>query len=480
MRFPTYKYVLAFIDWLTITIAFVAALSIHTNKNLEIFISTLPFISPEILVFIGYAAVCLLVFQYNNLYNINVILSVADHLVRLLKTIGYMMIGLAVLSFFTKSSFIITESRFVVLSFAVISLVLLILARLIIFRNGLKLLAHFNFYQRLVIIIGAGKLGRLFAANLSIKNPYGLRILGFLDNLHPVGNPIFRGLKVIGKIEDVKELTSQYAIDEIIVCVEDVTSEQFLEILENCQQTRAQVKIATPLYDIIPTFRFTERYGEIPLVGLSQTSPGALREFYKRLFDTVLAAIGIILLSPLFIVIAIAIKLDSRGPILYLQKRIGKNGRPFIFYKFRSMFIGSDGETHRHKLVQFIRSKEPNGNGSTKVVDESRITSVGRFIRKTSLDELPQLFNVIKGDMSLVGPRPCLPYEWDHYEEWHKKRLDITPGCTGIWQVSGRSSVGFDDMVILDFYYIRNTSLFLDIQLIFKTIPVMVFGKGGK
>ena len=144
------------------------------------------------------------------------------------------------------------------------------------------------------------------------------------------------------------------------------------------------------------------------------------------------------------------------------------------------MFVGNDGEKFRHQLVQFIRNKKPNGNGSTKVVNESRITSVGRFIRKTSLDELPQLFNVIKGDMSLVGPRPCLPYEWEHYEEWHKKRLDITPGCTGIWQVSGRSLVAFDDMVVLDFYYIRNASLFLDIQLLFKTIPVMVFGKGGK
>jgi lipopolysaccharide/colanic/teichoic acid biosynthesis glycosyltransferase len=130
-------------------------------------------------------------------------------------------------------------------------------------------------------------------------------------------------------------------------------------------------------------------------------------------------------------------------------------------------------------MAALIRNKKPS-EGSTKIVNESRVTSVGRFLRKTSLDELPQLFNVLKGDMSLVGPRPCLPYEWDHYEEWHKRRLSVIPGCTGVWQVSGRSAVGFDDMVILDLYYIQNTSLFLDLQLIFKTIPVMVFGRGGK
>jgi undecaprenyl-phosphate galactose phosphotransferase len=313
-----------------------------------------------------------------------------------------------------------------------------------------------------------------------MKNPYGARILGFLDNLHPVGAPIFQGLRVIGKIEDIAQLYSRYAIDEIIVCVENVTSEELLAILERCQQTKAQVKIASPLYDIVPSFRFTERYGEIPLVGLSPVPPGAMREFYKRLFDVAFAAIGVIVFLPVFVAIAIAIKLDSPGPIFYRQVRIGKNGIPFTFFKFRSMYKGSDDENYKNKLIQFIRNQQPHGNGSMKVVDETRITPVGRFIRKTSLDELPQLFNVIRGDMSLVGPRPCLPYEWENYEEWHKKRLNIIPGCTGVWQVSGRNLVGFNDMVVLDFYYIQNASLFLDIQLIFKTIPVMLFGKGGK
>jgi undecaprenyl-phosphate galactose phosphotransferase len=145
------------------------------------------------------------------------------------------------------------------------------------------------------------------------------------------------------------------------------------------------------------------------------------------------------------------------------------------------MIVGSDDDEARKKNAQqFIQIKKRIGEGSTKIVDESKITGIGRILRKTSIDELPQLFNVLMGDMSLVGPRPCLPYEWEHYEEWHKKRLSVIPGCTGVWQVSGRSSVGFEDMVILDLYYIQNSSLLLDLQLILKTIPVMIFGRGAK
>jgi lipopolysaccharide/colanic/teichoic acid biosynthesis glycosyltransferase len=148
------------------------------------------------------------------------------------------------------------------------------------------------------------------------------------------------------------------------------------------------------------------------------------------------------------------------------------------------MQVGSDQDEARKKtVVQFIHTKgkvKPSEKVSTKIVNEARVTRIGRWLRKTSLDELPQLFNVLKGDMSLVGPRPCLPYEWESYEEWHKRRLMVTPGCTGMWQVAGRSVVGFEDMVILDLYYIQNASVLLDFRLLLKTLPVMLFGTGAK
>jgi lipopolysaccharide/colanic/teichoic acid biosynthesis glycosyltransferase len=165
---------------------------------------------------------------------------------------------------------------------------------------------------------------------------------------------------------------------------------------------------------------------------------------------------------------------------------VGRNGKTFDFFKFRSMKVESENADNRARELKYadlIKGKSVtlgDSKNPTKIVDEDRITNIGRFIRKTSLDELPQLFNVLRGDMSLVGPRPCLPYEWKHYEEWHKRRLSVTPGCTGMWQVVGRSKVGFQDMVILDLFYSQNASFHLDLWLLFKTIPVMVLGRGGK
>jgi len=210
-------------------------------------------------------------------------------------------------------------------------------------------------------------------------------------------------------------------------------------------------------------------------------APAFGKPLLKWIVDPVAALISIFILSPLLLLTAVAIKIDSRGPVLFKQKRVGKDGNEFTFYKFRSMFIGSDRDEHRkEELREFIRDAGTPGNGSTKIVDESKITRVGRFIRKTSIDELPQLLNVLKGEMSLVGPRPCLPYEWENYAVWHKRRLSVTPGCTGVWQVLGRSEVGFRDMVILDLFYAYNVSFHLDVWLILKTIPVMLFGTGGK
>jgi len=180
-------------------------------------------------------------------------------------------------------------------------------------------------------------------------------------------------------------------------------------------------------------------------------------------------------------VIGLIIKLSSPGPVFHKDTRVGKNGKRFTFYKFRSMYIGSESDKSRvNKMLDFMKGGKGTSPASTKVVIDSHVTPFGRLLRKTSIDELPQLFNVLKGDMSLVGPRPCLPYEYDAYEDWHKRRLSVLPGCTGLWQVSSRSECGFDDMVLLDLYYIDNQSPWLDLQLILKTIPVMILGRGAE
>jgi exopolysaccharide biosynthesis polyprenyl glycosylphosphotransferase len=333
-----------------------------------------------------------------------------------------------------------------------------------------------------MVILGAGPTGKLLAANIRLNNPYGLRVVGFLDDRLSEGTLVFGGLKVLGKVSSVAQVVEGLGISEVLVCLDDVPHKQLQDVLDVCMKTPAQVKVASPLYDVIAERMFTERYGKVPVVGITSSSSIA-QTLLKRLVDLLLAAMGLMLLFPLFALIGLAIKLDSPGEIFFKQIRIGKGGKRFVFYKFRSMIVGSDNDDiRRHQAVSFIKAREANGNGSasTKIVNESRVTRVGKVLRKTSFDELPQLINVIRGEMSLVGPRPCLPYEWENYDEWHKKRLSVTPGCTGVWQVSGRGEVGFDDMVVLDLYYIQNTSLLLDFQLILKTIPVMLFAKGAK
>jgi exopolysaccharide biosynthesis polyprenyl glycosylphosphotransferase len=212
------------------------------------------------------------------------------------------------------------------------------------------------------------------------------------------------------------------------------------------------------------------------------TTSRDLYPLLKRLLDIIIAGLMIVVLSPIMAIIALAIKLDSPGPIVFRQTRIGKNHRPFTFYKFRSMYHKADTSVHQQFVKNLINGQVPSNNGHVtyKLTGDKRITRVGAFIRKTSLDELPQLFNVLKGDMSLVGPRPPIPYEVAEYRDWHHRRLSVTPGLTGLWQVRGRSLVSFDEMVAMDIAYVEQRSLWLDLTLLVQTIPVVLSGRGAR
>ncbi len=204
----------------------------------------------------------------------------------------------------------------------------------------------------------------------------------------------------------------------------------------------------------------------------------------KRLVDVVVSTAAIVVLSPLFVLLALLVKRSSAGPVFFEQERLGIDGQPFRFYKFRTMLHNSDDAIHRQFAAMFINGDgepepETTNDNVFKLQDDPRITRIGKWLRKSSLDELPQLFNILRGDMSLVGPRPPICYEIDNYQPWHLERLKVTPGLTGLWQVSGRSQVPFEEMVRLDVHYINNWSLALDFQILFKTIPVVLRGTGG-
>lgn len=231
------------------------------------------------------------------------------------------------------------------------------------------------------------------------------------------------------------------------------------------------------------TWREADGWDEQTYRDLDVTSgPRARQLAVKRAVDVAGSLFGILTFLPLFAAIAILSKLTSRGPVFYRQKRVGQYGRVFEFYKFRSMLENNDPEVHREYMAQMIKGcrEVQHSNGIYKLVDDSRVTKLGRFLRRTSLDELPQFLNVLRGDMSLVGPRPPLPYEFERYQVWHRRRvMDIKPGLTGLWQVKGRSRTTFDDMVRMDLCYANNWSIWMDIRIIFQTPAAMLSGVGA-
>jgi exopolysaccharide biosynthesis polyprenyl glycosylphosphotransferase len=234
-------------------------------------------------------------------------------------------------------------------------------------------------------------------------------------------------------------------------------------------------------HKVIPLYASEGARGAFPLAPAA-TSTRQASLAAKRVIDIGFSLMVMVLGLPFYLLIAALIKITSEGPVLFVQDRVGRDGCPFKFYKFRTMQVDCNDTQHRDFAENFIKGRvmQDDENGPVfKLKNDPRVTSIGRFLRRTSLDELPQFINVLRGEMTLVGPRPPLAYELAHYKEWHRGRLVAKPGLTGLWQVSGRSTVPFDEMVMLDLYYIENWSLALDVKIIVRTVPVMLFGLGG-
>jgi len=487
---PKYKYVLAVLDYLLLMASFLIALQFRFPDASLWEVLAKPNSIEQLFLLSLYNIAWLAIFQHFHLYKINVFLMVIDHSVHIFKSIGYGIVGLMILSFLLKDMPLV-ESRLIIGYFSITALILISGVRIGLFRNLFMFLSEKRMIQRKVLIIGAGKSGQMMAADLAFDTSHGFHVVGFLDDEQPMGTRVFESMHVLGKIETVKEIVDKYGIEEVLVVVDNVSHGKLIQTLDVARQTSAIIKVSSELLDIVPNKVVIEKYLGVPVISVTHNKDSHGLLLVKRAFDVVFSLVGLLLLSVPMGAIALMIKLSSKGPILFKQSRIGKDGRSFEFYKFRSMYVNNDDKIHREYAKQFITESKGNGqtglsstmvstNGEVKkIVNDPRITPIGSILRKTSLDELPQLFNVLKGDMSLVGPRPCMPYEWDEYDKWHQRRLSVTPGCTGLWQVSGRSAVGFNDMVVLDLYYIDNMSPLLDVKLILKTIPVMFFSKGG-
>jgi exopolysaccharide biosynthesis polyprenyl glycosylphosphotransferase len=315
-----------------------------------------------------------------------------------------------------------------------------------------------------VLIVGANQQGEEIAHEL-----HGcFNVLGYVDN----GSDLTTSsdLPLLGPIAQIDQLVQAYAINELIIALPSTRREQIFRIIARGFRRPVQVRFLPDLGDVL-----TERFEVDSLGGRRYIgfAPAARVSWIKRALDLVLTTVGLVALAPTLILIAVLIKLDSPGPVFYRQVRVGRHGLRFSMLKFRSM--RQDAE---RQLVLLLANNEASGP-LFKIRADPRVTRVGRVLRRLSLDELPQLFNVLHGEMSLVGPRPPLPSEVDKYEEWQFGRLRAVPGLTGLWQVSGRSDVPFHDMVRLDLHYIRNWSLGLDLEILLRTIPAVLTSRGA-
>jgi exopolysaccharide biosynthesis polyprenyl glycosylphosphotransferase len=300
--------------------------------------------------------------------------------------------------------------------------------------------------------------------------------LGFL----PVGFLRTRGvwpnadrLPVLGDIEDLADVIRESRVECLFIASTAVGTEEMKRISRKFRQYDVEVRVSANLADILATRLTVQPIGDVLALSLRPARLTGRQAATKRTFDLLIAGLAIVLSSPVWLVSAVLIKLTSRGPVFYRQERVGREARPFTIYKFRTMIRGADA----------LRSTLDHRNEATgplfKLRDDPRVTRVGKWLRRLSIDELPQILNVMKGEMSLVGPRPSLPSEVALYEEWHRDRLEVRPGITGLWQVGGRSELSFDDYVRLDLFYIENWSITYDVFIMAKTIPAVVSSKGA-
>jgi undecaprenyl-phosphate galactose phosphotransferase len=480
MKYPRYKIVLALIDYCIIRIAFSAALQLRGISYVHGESWWLYIQSPEFVFFFFYSFLMVLIFQSKRLYKIDVFLSRSLQVVAIIQSFLYAMTGLAIIAFCIRSTWVI-DSRLAVIYFFLIGFFSIVTFRVCIYRPIFMYLGGKWIRKKNVIIVGTNPLAKYFALKLWHENIYGLKLAGFVDDTFPTKKKIFKRFEVLGHVKDVPRLVKELDVHDVFIALSDTDYPHLMKLLDICKKSSAQISIISPRLDVINKKLSPEMYFNIPFIGMTNYETGHQLLFMKRSFDFFVSFLILLIAAPVLLIIAAAIKLSSKGPVFHTQIRIGKDGREFKFYKFRSMVLGSHEDSDREKKAkEFVQAGKSRAQGSTKIVNTSKITPIGGFLRKTSLDEVPQLLNVLKGDMSLVGPRPCLPYEYAVYDDWHKKRVAVLPGCTGLWQVSSRSEVGFDDMVLLDLYYNDNMSPWLDLQLLLKTIPAMAFGKGGK
>lgn len=382
------------------------------------------------------------------------------------KGAGVLLVSLFVLKF-------PVQSRFMMLSFFVLDWVFLVLFRFILLQ-GLGALRRRGFNQQNLVIVGTDKPARELVEQILKQPDWGYRLIGFVHTGQSIPLWRYHDIPVIGTISDLGLLIQNIHIDWVIFATTQEQLPLIQPALAICEEMGTNICLLNDFFPLRHVRRKVAEFFGHPVLLFSRAPQLDFRLFLKYSLDRMLALLGLILTAPMMLAISAVIKLSSPGPVFFRQQRCGLNGKRFTLYKFRTMV--PEAELLKKDL---LRRNEMDGP-VFKITNDPRVTKVGRFLRKMSLDELPQLFNVLKGDMSLVGPRPPLPVEVTQYDRWQRRRLSMKPGITCLWQVNGRNNINFEKWMRLDLEYIDNWSLWLDTRILLQTIPAVLSARGAR
>ncbi len=409
------------------------------------------------------------IFVLINVYDSRKTLYVQDEIQRLVLAIGISALVLAGVLYMTAREL----PRLLFVYFVIIDTILLLVHRMAL-RLAFRYVGPRLRDTERVLIVGAGTLGREVARKIKGLEWTGLQLVGFMDDDVRKLNTEIEGVPVLGRVQDVVHAVRRHKVDEVIVALPLRSQGAMADVIRQLHFLPVRIRVVPDLMDLAIFNATIDDLEGIPLIGLRDPAIDGFDRLVKRALDVVLASLTLALIWPLMLLIAIAIKISSPdGPVIFKQQRTGENGRLFWMYKFRTMVPNADKELH--KVLRTL----PDGTVVYKSKDDPRVLPIGRILRRLSLDELPQLFNVLKGDMSLVGPRPELPEMLKYYEPWQWKRFSVPPGMTGWWQISGRADKPMHLHTEYDLYYIQHYSPLLDLHILWRTIGAVLKGKGA-
>ncbi len=451
-------------DLLAVVIAMTAATIFHHSLPSELAIS-----SPTRLLMVGSASlpVWMAFLAHYRLYNDHYVSSRLLEFRRVVHAAGASVMTTAAVASMTK---VYIPRSWLVLTFA-LGVLALSLTRDIA-RRTMDSLRSRGRLQHSVVIIGANEQGRDLARMMSEARAPRHRVVGFIDDDLPTGGTV-DGLPVLGGVASAAETLRHHGIDSVLIAATPLDLQASSRLAFDLTAADLHVQICTGLCDVAPERLTIDRVGRIPMLYVEPVRLGGWRGIAKRIFDVVLASISLIIAAPVLAVAALAIKIDSPGPVLFRQRRVGLDGHSFEILKLRSMVRDAEAR------IAHVWDKNEVDGPLFKMRDDPRITRVGRVLRMLSIDEIPQLWNVVRGEMSLVGPRPALPSEVEGWSSELHDRLAVRPGITGMWQVNGRSDASFEEYTRLDLYYVHNWSLLIDLVMLAKTIPAVLSRRGS-